>query len=142
MRNYSDKPRSQRFLIVLGIALIIGGVVGLLNEYLLVGWWHVFVDNLRMLLHGALPIALIAFGAYLMWASRKGILSGALHPRSKIRLRRSRTDRRLCGVCGGFARSRQIDSIYVRIAVLLIALAFPFATTVVYFLVAVVVPAE
>lgn len=142
MKRYSDNSRMQRFLVVVGCLLIVAGIIGLLNEYLLVEWWRIIVDQARRVCHAAIPIALIVLGAYLMWTSRKGVLGNVVHPKIKASVSRSRNDRRIFGVCGGFARSRSIDSIYVRIAVLLLFVAFPAPVLFLYMLLALVFPLE
>ena len=142
MRGYHDYPRRNRVAIVFGVILVLIGVGGIVNEYLAVGWWRVFIDQIRDLLAFMLPFALILLGAWLVYASRKGVLVKAVHPKEKRVFARSRSDRRVFGVCGGFAASRQVDVFYVRVAVLLLLLAFPLLTSVAYILVTVLTPSE
>lgn len=47
------------------------------------------------------------------------------------KLRRSRKDKKLAGVCGGIGQALQIDASYVRLAFLLLALIPPFSTLIV-----------
>ena len=57
------------------------------------------------------------------------------------RLYRSRTDRLICGVCGGLAKYFDIDPVVVRIITIL--LAFPFGVGIpAYIILAIVVPLE
>lgn len=47
------------------------------------------------------------------------------------KLRRSRKDKKLAGVCGGIGQALQIDASYVRLAFLLLSLIPPFSTLIV-----------
>lgn len=58
---------------------------------------------------------------------------------NKKKLRKSQTDKKICGVCGGIAEYLEIDSIWIRI--LWLILLFVFGTGVLlYFALALVMP--
>ena len=58
------------------------------------------------------------------------------------RLYRSRTNRTLCGVCGGLADYFNIDPTVVRVLTIVLGLIFTIFTVVAYFVMAVVIPLE
>ncbi len=62
--------------------------------------------------------------------------------KNRKRLYRSRTDRKLCGVCGGLAEYFDLDSTIVRLAVVLLTI-FGFTTGIwIYILAAIIMPDE
>ena len=142
MRSYHDYPRKNRIAIVVGTALVVAGVIGAIGSYLRVPWWHDFFDTLTTTLDYALPVALILFCAWIAVLSRKGVLPKIMHPEVKRPLVRSRSDRRVFGVCGGFAASRKIDSFYIRVGALLLLIAFPLLSILVYSIITVTTLSE
>lgn len=142
MKSLSDYPRRERALIVSGAVLVCLGILGILNGYTVISWWNSLLGVVVHLVRRLLPIALIALGALVIWASRTGRLHDAFHGSSNTRIHRSLYDRRILGVCGGIAQSRHIDSVIVRLAAVLLFIAFPLITTVVYILLAIVMQSE
>ncbi len=58
---------------------------------------------------------------------------------NKKKLRKSQTDKKICGVCGGIAEYLEIDSIWIRI--LWLVLLFVFGTgLLLYFALALIMP--
>ena len=142
MKNFSDYPRRERTVIVAGIVLVCLGVLGLLNGYVAVSWWNYLLGGLVRLVRRLLPVALILLGVLVIWGSRTGRLHNLLHQGSGSGIHRSLTDRRILGVCGGIAQSRNVDSTFVRLAIILIFVAFPLLTTVAYILLAIAMQPE
>ena len=135
MKNLSDYPRKERGLIVFGCVLIGIGVIGLVREYISVPWWHAWLNWMHQAFGSMLPVALVLLCVLLFFAGRRGDLNKMLHGPKKD-VHRSRIDRRIFGACGGFARSRGISSTEVRLFVLLLFVAFPIATALIYSLLA------
>lgn len=142
MKGFSDYPRNERSLIVAGIVLVCLGVVGLVNGYVAVSWWNFLLGNVVRAIRGLLPLALVLLGALLIWGSRTGRLQNFLHASGGSGFHRSLTDRRILGVCGGIAQSRNVDATFVRLAVILIAIAFPLLTVVAYVILAILMQPE
>lgn len=142
MKLLSDYSKGKRALIVLGIATVCLGVAGLINCYLAVAWWSFLIGGVIRIMRGLLPIALIGLGVLVMWASRTGKLHEWLHAPAKTGVHRSLTDRRILGVCGGIAQSRDMDSMPIRLAVLFLLIAFPLFTTAAYGVAALIMQPE
>ncbi len=142
MRNLSDFPRKDRTLIIIGLAFIVLGLLGVFSAYLSMTWWFVLINGFSHILHRLLPIALVALGIYIIWASRTGRLHTTPHKDGSGTISRSRTDRKLLGVCGGFAQYHNLDSTVVRIIVLLLFIAFPLLISIVYIFLGFVMQSE
>lgn len=136
MKNFSDYSREKRALIVLGIVIVCLGVLGLFNGYLSVVWWNVLIRGIFRVVRSLMPAALVGLVILAIWAQRTGRLQGALHSPSKNGVHRSLSDRRILGVCGGIAQSHGVDSMVVRLATLLLFIAFPLFTMVAYLILA------
>jgi len=109
--NDSNNP-----LLIVG-ALIVGyGVVRLL-PLLLGPWWDYVDEYATWASRLSQPLLLILLGAIFVYIARRGGFTG---PSGK--LARSRHDRRISGVAGGFASYLGIDSTIVRLVLLAIAI--------------------
>jgi len=141
-----NPPDKKRFW---GIVLVlIGGFILILNLGLLAdfSWWsfsHRFV----------FPALLISIGAVLVLTySRRssvppvetlgGEPSGTMAPPVVRELRKSKTDRKLFGVCGGLANYFNIDSTFVRIIYILLVLASFGWALLLYIIMGIVIPEE
>jgi phage shock protein C len=140
-------PDKKRFW---GIVLVlIGGFILLLNLGLIAdfSWWsfsHRFV----------FPALLITIGAVLVLSySRRstiqsgdipeGHTGGAAAPVPVVKeLRKSKTDKKLFGVCGGLAKYFNIDSTFVRIIYILLVLASFGWALLLYIIMGIVIPEE
>ncbi|MBO4365431.1 MAG: PspC domain-containing protein [Eggerthellaceae bacterium] len=142
MKSLSDYPRRERTLIVLGAVLVCLGVLGILNGYAVISWWNSLLSIIMRVIRSLLPIALIALGALIIWASRTGRLHNAFHTPANTHIHRSLYDRRILGVCGGIAQSRGLDSVIVRLAAVLLFIAFPLVTALVYIILGIVIQSE
>ena len=138
MKNYFDYSRGDRTLIVAGIVLVCVGILGLGRGYVAIGWWNFLIGTIVRMVRGLLPIALVLLGILIIWASRTGRLHDVFRGGTSVGLHRSFTDKRILGVCGGIAQSRNVDSTIVRLAVILIFIAFPLLTVLAYVLLAIV----
>ncbi len=119
-------------LVVLGIVLLMGG----LNT-----WWSNALVWMRQLSRLVIPLALLAVGIYVVWASRKGKFAHVFERSQAGRgttavFERSKSDYRVAGVCGGIAQYFGIDSTIVRTIAVLLGFASPLLTLVTYLILA------
>jgi len=143
---------------ITGLTLIVGGVVYLLSE---MGVWSGAVLSslsAALPLLGGILVILLGFGL-LTWRSsepsdaseqKKAVDAETGEtkvvedpaPSNESRLTRSRTDKKLMGVCGGLADYLNLDSTFVRIAFVVgvVVSGGPFILA--YFLLAVAMPKE
>lgn len=142
MRSLSDFPRKNRVLIVAGIVFIALGVAGAFRAYFTTAWWFQFMNGISVLAHRLAPVALIALAVFIVWAVHTGRLRNLFKGGGDGVVSRSRTDCKILGVCGGIAQHYQVDSTVIRTIVLLLFVAFPLLTTLVYFLVGAFVQPE
>ena len=142
MKSFFDYPRKSRIMIVAGSLLLLFGICGLAYEYHSVQWWHLLVDRVHLAIVAMFPIVVILLGACLASRSGREMLDELLHPKAKRPVHRSREDRRVMGLCGGFAESRQANSSFVRLIVLLLFAAFPTTVLIVYLILTVLVDSE
>lgn len=138
-RGFSEYSRLAQAGIVVGSALLVVGVFGLAGDYAQVDWWHALVDVIGASTNYLLPLSLVGLGVYLLWAAKHDKLNG-LRAEHEGTLARSVTDRRFAGVCGGIAQYLDIDSVVVRIVVLLLFLASPLLALIAYVLLALILP--
>lgn len=132
-------PDKNNLLVVIGIALLAFGVwmmalrLNLIPQFVQDAWYQV---------RGAKSaIALILIGAVLILLARSG--SHLSMPEKGTRLYKSRSDKWVSGVLGGFARYLGVDATLVRLAYLAIALVVDFGTAlIVYIVLSVVIPEE
>ena len=136
----SNKP--SRFLVGLGVLLICFGVVNLVDKLLPPELFMAVSAFVRGMWGVAWPLLLIVLGAYILWAAKTGRLSSIRSVGGYTSLRRSRTDKRIFGVCGGLAQHYGADASAVRVvAVLLLVFLTPMAL-VTYFAMALIIPGE
>lgn len=142
MRALSDFPRRGRVFIIVGSVFVAVGVWGIFNAYFTVPWWFAVLNKMSHVMDRVRPVDIIALVLFLVWATRSGRLRNVFHMDDETPLSRSRTDRKILGVCGGFAQHQGLDSTVIRIAVLLLLIAFPLVTTIVYLLYAAFIQLE
>ena len=142
MKSFSDYPQKNRVAIVVGFTLIVAGVLGVVFEYFQVSWWHRLIDGAHLALVAAFPFAIIILAACLASTQGRSSLDAMVHPKVKRPVFTSRTDRRIAGVCGGIAASRQVKAGFVRLIVLLLFVAFPLTVTVLYVIAAFAIKPE
>ena len=132
--RFSECTKNDQRWIVFGAVLVVLGFVLLLGSY--TTWCAVFIAWLRRIMRFVTPVALIAFGVYMLWASRNGKFEtyfGQAGGQAAAKVfRRSKSDRRIAGVCGGIAQYFGIDSVLVRIVAVLFAFASPLLTLIAY----------
>ena len=135
MKKFSRYTPAARVGIVVGVALIAIGVIGLVvDRASVVLWW----TAVCIVFDALFPVSLVALIVYLIWAYRKEALV-AQGPRP-TNLVRSSVDWRIAGVCGGLARWWAIDSLTVRIIVLLLFAASPALTVFIYLILTLALP--
>lgn len=132
MRSFRDYPAKERAVIVFGWSLVLLGILGMVWEYYLVSWWHLLVDQAIRITRGLSPLAIIALVACLAGSWGRSQIACAKRHKPAGPIQASRSDRRILGVCGGFAEARQLDAAFVRTVALLLFVAFPAVVTVVY----------
>ena len=112
-------------LAVVGVALLFGAYTS---------WLALLLSWVRRVSRVAVPIALIAAGAYVVWGARNGRFDRFADHMGTGRgvLIRSSSDRRVAGVCGGIAQYFGIESMFVRTVAVLLGLASPLLTLIVY----------
>lgn len=133
--RFRDCTKNDRAWIVFGAVLVVLGFVLLLTSN--TAWWTALVTWLRRVMRFIAPLALIALGLYLLWASQnKGLdnlfarTGGEGAPQRSFR--RSQNDIRIAGVCGGIAQYFGIDSMLVRTVAVLFLFASPLLTLIAY----------
>ena len=138
----AEQRRPSKFAIGVGVLLVAVGVVNLLDNLIPYDFIAMVGNFMHSLWRFAWPALLIIAGIYLLWAAKKGKLSNPNVIKGQGSLRRSLTDRRIMGVCGGIARYFGLDSSVVRvIAVFLLFFLTPM-TLIAYFLIAAVTSNE
>lgn len=142
MRALADYPRKGRVLIIAGSVFVAVGAWGIFNAYFTVPWWNAVLNKMSRVMDRVRPVDIVALVVFLVWATRSGRLRNVFRANGESPLSRSRTDRKIMGLCGGFAQHQGLDSTVIRIAVLLLLIAFPLFTTVIYLLLAVFIQLE
>lgn len=140
MAEYRNAPRRPRAAVVLGIILIVFGLLSLAGNIVPRGIWvqvGVIIGTIWRILW---PCALVAAGAYLLWASKRGKLAGFVASRPRGPFRRSIADKRFLGVCGGIAYYFGVDSTVVRVIAVILLVMSPPTVLFAYILVALLVP--
>lgn len=126
--------------IVIGIVLIVVGAWSLLGALVPTASIDRIVAVVRAVWGFVWPCALLAAGAYILWAAKTGKLSGFKQTNPGGAFRRSRADKRLFGVCGGIAYYFGVDATVVRIVAVILLVAFPLMTAISYLVIALFVP--
>ena len=138
----AEPNKPSKFLLGLGVLLICFGVVNLVDKLLppeLIMAVSAFVRGMWSV---AWPLVLIALGAYILWAAKTGRLSNIKSMGGQGSLRRSRTDKRIFGVCGGLAQHYGADASAVRVVAVLLLVFLTPTVLIVYFAMAVIIPSE
>ncbi len=138
-RHWEHYSRPRRVQAITGVILLAVGIVALLVIYAGVWWWTLFVGIVAGILDVVFPCAMLALVVYLVWAWRKGKLASS-SAGERGTLRASTSDKRIAGVCGGLAEYLRIDSMVVRIVVLLLFVGSPLLTAFLYFILALALP--
>lgn len=134
-----ERNRSTDWSLLAGIGLVVVGFWLLGGKVLGPAW-----EPVRQLVHFltglAWPLVIIAIGALLIVAARRGSIQA---PAAGTRLYRSRDDRMLSGVLAGVGKYLNIDPTWVRIAYVLMTLATSFVPSLIAYVIAtVVIPEE
>jgi phage shock protein PspC (stress-responsive transcriptional regulator) len=132
----SNNHRNDAALII-GICLVLFGVWKL-AEHTLSPWWPHLMTFISQLASYLWPIAIIVAGVFVIIAVRKGTLSA---PSGK-RLYRSRTDKKIAGVCGGLATFFSCNVTPIRIIALILLLLSFFSIIILYVILWIVIPEE
>lgn len=141
MADYGNKhSRPQQAAIVIGIALILFGMWGLIDAVLPAWIWTMLGAAVHTMWRILWPVALVVAGAYLLWGVKAGKFAGFSQRGSSHPLRRSRDDKRLLGVCGGIAYYFGIDSTVVRVMAVIMLVLFPPSALVAYLVIALLIP--
>ncbi|NTU89581.1 MAG: PspC domain-containing protein [Actinobacteria bacterium] len=123
--------------LVIGIILIVFGAWELAHR-LLSPWWPSISRFLNTVAAIVWPLAIILAGVLFIVAAKKGVISSS----SGKRLYRSRTNKRIAGVCGGLAEFFSIDPAIVRIAAIVLLVISFMSLALLYIILWVVIPQE
>lgn len=140
MAEYRNAPRRPRAAVVLGVILIVFGLLSLAGNIVPRGIWVQVGAIIGTIWRILWPCALVAAGAYLLWASKRGKLAGFVASRPRGPFRRSIADKRFLGVCGGIAYYFGVDSTVVRVIAVILLVMSPPTVLFAYILVALLVP--
>ena len=138
--KFSHYSKSAQLGIVVGSGLVIFGVWRLVIKGFGDSWWVALCRAVEVFFDYAWPIALVAAGAYLLWAGKTGKLGGTLSGRVNPPLGRSSFDKRFAGVCGGLARFIGIDATIVRVVLVILFFVSPWFCLLAYTLAALFMP--
>ncbi|MCU0452669.1 MAG: PspC domain-containing protein [Bacteroidetes bacterium] len=141
----TERRGRSTFGAIVGGLLVMLGVLLLLDEFELFRFHHFFDWSWKF----AGPALLIAGGSYLIFRRREeragaeaveaGVHEPAAHAK---RFQKSRTDRKVFGVCGGMATYFDVDPTLVRLAVAGVTLAAPPFGVIGYLALAIFAPSE
>ena len=146
-----DPETSRRLGFFGGIGLVLFGLWLLIEE---MGFFHrhrYFYDFDLLDPEVIIPLAIIGFGAYLLFGKNGGSKrsldasaadAGEPSAPSAPKFTRSRTDRKVAGVCGGIANHFNIDPTWVRLGAVFLILLTKALGLLAYFILAIVVPEE
>ena len=122
--------------ILIGILLVIYGAWQL-AERIFAPWWGSISRVLSAVAGIAWPVAIIVVGLLVIYAVRQG----KLHVAGQ-RLMRSTSNRKIAGVCGGFAAYLGIDAVFVRIMWIVLLFASLGTALLIYLICWVIIPEE
>ena len=137
-----DLSKSERTWMVVGGVIALLGLLMLLARYS--DWWMRALGYSARLLGYLMPLALIAAGVLVAYGVATHRFDGLLSRLSASGgpLRRSATDKRFGGVCGGIAQYFGINSTSVRIIIVIIGVVSPLFTLIAYTALMLVLPSE
>lgn len=133
----TNKSGKNEFALVVGICLTAFGIYFLLDR-VFPNFWPNISSTIHAVFNFAWPIAIIAAGVLVIVSARKGTLST---PAGK-RLYRSKTNKKIAGICGGLAEFFAIDAVYVRIIAIVLLFVSFFTIVLLYFIFWFVIPEE
>lgn len=141
MADRRKRSGSSKLAVAAGVVLIVVGLASLFSAVVPADLWARIAAIAGRVWAVAWPCALVAAGAYVLWAARTGRFSGFDSPRNGAApFRRSRADKRIFGVCGGIAYYFGVDSTIVRVIAVVLLVAFPPMAVISYVVVALFVP--
>ena len=115
MADYRKNGNRPRLAVVFGVALIALGLFSLAGNVVPHQVWARIGELVQLVWRLVWPCALVAAGAFLLWASKRGKLAGFVSAQPRGPFRRSLADKRFLGVCGGIAYYFGVDSTVVRV---------------------------
>jgi len=131
-------PKAAQVAIIVGLCLIVFGLYRVFTLFSRSPWWAAVASVTGTAFSFLWPVVLIGAGAFLVWAARRGKFKGIVLDFSRP-LRRSATDKRFTGLCGGIAQYLSIDSTIVRVLFVVFLLLAPVLTVIVYIVVSLIV---
>ena len=132
-------PKSVQIAIIVGLCLIVFGLYKVLALFFHSVWWAPLLTVFGTLFSFAWPVVLIGAGIFLVWAAKKGKFKRVVFDFSRP-FRRSATDKRISGLCGGIAQYFAVDSTIIRVLVVILLVLSPVFTLIVYVLASLIVP--
>ncbi len=140
--SFEDMPPSTRIVVFVGVVLIGFGVCNFGMALIPTNVWNELIAFFSSVARFVWPMVLIIAGFFILWAVKKGKFDGFVERQTHGEFRRSRTDQRLAGVCGGIAYYFGVDSTMVRIMVVILTALFPLFVFVAYMVMIFLVPKE
>ena len=138
--NFSQQPPHIKIAILVGLSLIVIGLSNFLSLLVPVYLWDEIAEFLGTVMKFVWPVVFVAAGLFILWSAKNGKLAGFAAHHSHGVFMRSRTDKRLFGVCGGIAYYFGVDSAIVRIFAVILLILLPFPVVIAYFLIAILIP--
>ena len=140
MADYRKNGNRPRLAVVFGVALIALGLFSLAGNVVPHQVWARIGELVQLVWRLVWPCALVAAGAFLLWASKRGKLAGFVSAQPHGPFRRSLANKRFLGVCGGIAYYFGVDSTVVRVIAVILLVMSPPTAVFAYLLIALVVP--
>ena len=138
--NFSQQPSHIKVAVLVGLLLVAIGLCNFVSLLVPVNLWEEIVEILGTIMKFLWPIVFVAAGFFILWSVKNGKLDGFATHHSHGVFMRSRTDKRLFGVCGGIAYYFGVDSAIVRIFAVIMLVLLPFPVVIAYFLIAMLIP--
>ena len=138
--SFRNMQPSTRVAVLVGLALIAFGLWHFVAALIPAHLWEALVHVANSITRFVWPMVLIVAGIFILWSVRHGKFDGFADRQTHGEFMRSRTDKRLAGVCGGIAYYFGVDSAMVRIMVVILFFLFPLPVVVAYVLMILLVP--
>lgn len=130
-----SKGTLNKVLMAVGIALVVIGLMQVFSQ-LFPSLWSTIQHSLFMLARIMWPLAIIASGILLVIAARRP----EFRLGESIEYRRSASNCKIAGVCGGFAEYLKVDAGLVRLIAIVLLFASGFTAGFLYLLIWLLVP--
>lgn len=123
----------------MGALLVLLGFIGIVNAYTTFAWWNLFLFIAMKIRFVLVPFIVVALVVLVAWELHEGRLKKWFRASGAGKVRLSKTDRRIFGLCGGIAQAKEMDAMALRLVVVLLFFLFPLFMIGAYFVVSFVV---